>query len=454
MDLAHILQQIDTCLWQPLFVVLVAIGLYLTWKLRGLQFREMGYSLKLSFFHKDQDAVGDISHFEALTTALAATVGIGNIAGIATALAMGGVGALFWLWVTALIGMAIKYAEAVLAIHYRIVDGKGEMAGGPMYYLRNGLGWKKMAFCFALFGALATLATGNFVQSNSIASAISGYYDVPGWIVGLILALCTGVVLIGGIKAIGKVTAYFVPLMALLYLGGCTAVIAIYATELPAALMAIFHSAFTGQAAVGGFAGSTMLLAMQMGVARGVFSNESGLGSAPIAAAAAKTDYASRQALVSMAGALMSTIVCTFTGLAIAVCHIIGEVGPQGEALNGACMTVIAFERAFPFGGLLVIVSCILFGLSTIIGWAYYGEKCCEYMMGVRSVVYYRLIFTLCVWLGVAIPAEIVWPIADIANACMALPNLIGVIALTGVVCRETSLFFQATRPLASPHQI
>ncbi|MBS0623405.1 MAG: sodium:alanine symporter family protein [Verrucomicrobia bacterium] len=446
MDWITFFQKLDMWIWQPLFVVLVAIGLYLTWQLRGLQFRHMGYSLKLAFSRQSSQGAGDISNFQALTTALAATIGIGNIAGIATAITMGGLGALFWLWVTSLIGMAIKYAEAVLAIRYRTVDAKGEMAGGPMYYLRNGLGWKKMAFCFALFGALTTIATGNIVQSNSIALAISGYFSVPHWIIGFVLAVCTGAVLIGGIKWIGKVTAYFVPFMGIVYLGGCIIVLALRFAEIPHALSSIFVSAFTGQAAVGGFVGSTMLLAMQMGLARGVFSNESGLGSAPIAAAAAKTNYASHQALISMAGALMSTIVCTFTGLALAVCHVIGEVDGEGKLLNGAMMTVVAFERTFPFGGLLVIFSCILFGLSTIIGWAYYGEKCCEYLLGARSVRFYRILFTLSVWLGVAVPLEIVWPLADIANALMALPNLLGVLALTGVVCHETKVFLQSAK--------
>lgn len=443
MSLIETFQKIDDLVWQPLFVILLGVGLYLTYKLRGLQFRYLWYSLRLAFRRHDHTAIGDISQFQALTTALAATIGIGNIAGIATAISMGGLGSLFWLWVTALIGMSTKYCEATLAIKYRTIDAKGSMAGGPMYYIRHGLGWKWVAASFALFGAIATLTTGNLVQSNSIASAIVGYFHIPEWITGLILAACTGAVLIGGIKSIGKVTAFLVPIMALFYIFGSFAVLGIFYHAIPEALMTIVKSAFTGQAAMGGFVGSTIMIAIQMGVSRGVFSNESGLGSAPIAAAAAKTDYASRQALISMIGAFLSTVVCTFTGLAIAVTHVLGEMGPDGHVLNGAYMTVMAFEKAFPYGGAVVIIGCILFGLSTIIGWAYYGEKCCEYLMGSRSIFYYRLIFTICVFLGVMIPLEIVWPIADISNAFMALPNLIGIVALVGVVSYETDLFFR-----------
>ncbi len=447
MDWISLFQKIDNGVWQPLFVILIALGIYLTVKLRGLQFRYLFYSLKLAFMRHDHTAVGDISHFQALTTALAATIGIGNIAGIATAVAMGGLGSLVWLWVITLIGMSTKYCEGVLAVKYRITDKKGQMAGGPMYYIDRGLGWKKLAAFFALFGAITTITTGNLVQSNSIALAMSNYFGVSAWITGLALALCTGAVLIGGIQSIGKVTSYLVPVMALIYIVGSFTVLGIYFKEIPAALSLIWHSAFSGQAAVGGFAGATLIMAVQMGIARSVFSNESGLGSAPIAAAAAKTDYPARQALVSMTGAFLSTIVCTFTGLAIAVTHVLGDLGPDGKILNGAYMTVVAFERAFPFGGYVVILGCILFGLSTIIGWSYYGEKCCEYILGSRSAYYYRVLFTICVFLGVMIPLEVIWPVADIANAFMALPNLIGIFALSGVVVKETDFFFKKAVP-------
>jgi AGCS family alanine or glycine:cation symporter len=438
------LSKIDLWVWQPLFVILVGTGLYLTYKLRGLQFRKLYYSLKLAFTRHDDSAEGDISHFQALMTALAATIGIGNIAGVATAMATGGVGALFWLWITALIGMATKYGEAILAIRYRIQDSRGEMAGGPMYYIERGLGWRWLAMAFAFFGGLTALFTGNLVQSNSIASAIHSSFHVNVWITAGILALCTGLVLIGGIKSIGGVTSYLVPFMALFYIAGSLIILALRIKDIPEALSQIFTTAFTGQAAMGGFAGSTIMLAIQMGVARGVFSNESGLGSAPIAAAAAKTDLPGRQALISMTGAFLSTVVCTFTGLAIAVTHVVGTFDSQGKALTGAPLTISAFNIALPYvGGWIVVIGSILFGYSTIIGWAYYGEKCCEYLFGVKAIFPYRIIFTLVVLAGVAIPIEMVWTLADIANAFMALPNLIGIVALAAVVAQQTNIFFE-----------
>ena len=435
------LLQVDRWIWQPLFVILIGTGLYLTYRLRGIQFRRLGYALKLAFTRHDDDAQGDISHFQALMTALAATIGIGNIAGIATAVAMGGLGALFWLWLTALIGMATKFAEATLAIQYRIKDDRGEMAGGPMYYIQRGLGWKRLAFCFALFGGVTTLFTGNIVQSQSIASATAMAFGFNPWIVGAVLAVLTGLVLIGGIKSIGGVTSYLVPIMAVFYVIGCLVILVIRFDQIPQAFATIFRTAFTGQAAVGGFVGSSIMIAMQMGVARGVFSNESGLGTSPIAAAAAKTDYPGRQALISMTGAFLSTIVCTFTGLVLAVTHVLGQIGPSGTILNGAPMTIAAFDSVIPYGGLIVVVGSILFGYSTIIGWAYYGEKCFEYLFGTRAILPYRLIFTLVVFLGVAIPLELVWILADIANAFMALPNLIGLVALAGVAAKLTQTF-------------
>src|SRR3984957_15103252 len=433
------LNRIDGWVWQPLLVILVGTGLYLTYRLRGLQFTRLFYALKLAFTRHDEQAEGDISHFQALMTALAATIGIGNIAGVATAMAMGGMGALFWLWITALIGMATKYAEAILAVRYRILDDRGEMAGGPMYYIERGLGWKWLAVSFAFFGALTAFFTGNLVQSNSIASAVESSFGVNVWITGAILAICTGLVLIGGIKSIGGVTSLLVPFMALFYICGSIVILILCYDAIPEAFSQIFITAFTGQAAIGGFAGSTMMLAIQMGVARGVFSNESGLGTAPIAAAAAKTDLPGRQALISMTGAFLSTVVCTFTGLAIAVTDVIGVITPDGKALNGAPLTISAFNSALPHvGGVIVVVGSILFGYSTIVGWAYYGEKCCEYLLGTKAILFYRLIFTVFVFIGVMIPLDMVWALADIANALMALPNLIGIVALAGVVTSET----------------
>lgn len=440
------LGKVHQWLWQPLFVILVGTGLYLTYKLRGLQFTQLGYSLKLAFTRHDDEAAGDISHFQALTTALAATIGIGNIAGVATAMATGGLGALFWLWVTALIGMATKYAEAILAVRYRVKDARGEMVGGPMYYIERGLGWRWMAGAFAFFGGVTALFTGNFVQSNSIASALHSTFNLHFWITGLVLALCTAAVLIGGIRSIGKVTSFLVPAMAVFYILGSLAVLVLRYNLIGEALGQIVSTAFTGQAAMGGFAGSTVMLAIQMGVARGVFSNESGLGSAPIAAAAAKTDLPGRQALVSMTGAFLSTVVCTFTGLAIAVTNVIGTEGSYGT-LTGAPLTIAAFNAALPYvGGWIVVVGSLFFGYSTIIGWAYYGEKCCEYLLGEKAILAYRLIFSIAVFVGVFIPIDMVWMLADIANALMALPNLIGIIALASVVAYQTSVFLEKVR--------
>ena len=439
--MVEFLQRIDAWIWQPLFVVLMGVGLFLTWRLRGVQFIRLPYALKFAFARHDENHEGDISHFQALMTALAATIGIGNIAGIATALTMGGLGALFWLWVTTLVGMSIKYAEALLAVKYRELDSAGEMAGGPMHYIKRGVGSRWLAVLFAFFGAIATIATGSLVQSNSIAPVVASYFHVTPWVTGLILTVGTGLVLIGGIRAIGKVASFLVPFMTLFYIGGSLVVLGTHIHWIPEALLSIFSAAFTGQAAVGGFAGATVMMAIQMGVARGVFSNESGLGTAPIAAAAAKTDYPGRQALISMTGAFLSTIVCTFTGLAISVTHLLGYIDLNGNILTGSSLTAFAFDRGFPWGGYVVALSCIFFGFSTIVGWAYYGEKCATYLMGVRSRLWYRLLFTSAVFVGVFIPANMLWPIADITNAFMALPNLIALLMLSTVIVQESNRF-------------
>lgn len=452
-----LLQQIDSWVWQPLFVLLVGTGLFLTFRLRGFQFRYLGYALKQAFSKQEGEGEGDISHFQALMTALAATIGIGNIAGVATAIAMGGLGSLFWLWVTALIGMATKYSEALLALRYRIVDDRKEMAGGPMYYIERALGWKWLAVSFAVFGAVTVFFTGNIVQSHSIASVLTSTFSLNHWITGGALALATALVLVGGIRSIGGVTSFLVPIMACFYILGTLLILVLHIEQLPSAIVTIFTSAFTGQAAVGGFVGSTIWIALQMGVARGVFSNESGLGTAPIAAAAAKTDLPGRQAIISMTGAFLSTVVCTFTGLVIAVTGVLGQTGADGKILNGASLTAAAFAAGIPYGEYIVIIGSLLFGYSTIVGWAYYGEKCCEYLMGTKIILLYRVLFSVAVFLGVAIPLEIVWSVADIANAFMALPNLIALLALSGVVAVETRSFLkkveQETR-LASPTSI
>lgn len=434
----------------PLLILLMGIGIYLTIVLKGLQFRYLGYALRLVFFPKksDNQGEGDISHFASLMTALAATIGIGNIAGVATAMTIGGFGALFWMWVTALIGMAIKYAEAVLAIKYRVADERGEMCGGPMYFIEYGLGWKWLAVAFALFGAIGAFGGGNMLQANSVADVMQSMFSINPWWTGIVVASLTGLTLLGGIQSIGKVASLLVPFMAIFYILGAGTILAMHYEKIPEALYTIFVSAFTGQAAFGGFLGAGILLAIQVGVSRGLMTSEAGLGTAWIAAAAAKTDYPGRQALVSMTGCFLATIVmCSATGLVLAVTDVFGTVGPSGKILNGASLTLAAFQSVFPLGGgYIVTIGLLLFAFTTLLGWAYYGEKCVEYLFGVRAVPYYRVLFTLIVVPGAVLELELVWKISDICNGMMAFPNLIGLCALSGVVIAETRLFLQVLK--------
>lgn len=428
----------------PLLILLMGIGLYLTIALKGIQFRYLGYALKIVFGKKTKEGQGDISHFESLMTALAATIGIGNIAGVATAFTVGGLGALFWMWVTALLGMAIKYAEAILAVKYRTIDARGEMCGGPMYFIEAALGWKWLAYCFAIFGAIAAFGGGNMLQANSVAAVMSSMFHVDPWWSGITLAILTGLTLIWGIKSIGKVAGLLVPFMAIFYVGGASIILAMNYDRIPQALYDIVTSAFTGQAAFGGFLGSTMMLAMQVGISRGLMTSEAGLGTASIAAAAAKTDLPGRQALVSMTGSFIATIVlCSATGLVLAVTNVFGMTTPDGVLLNGAPMTVEAFHSSFPGGGYVVTIGLILFAFTTLLGWSYYGEKCIEYILGVKSVLFYRALFTLIIIPGAVLKLDIVWIISDICNGLMAFPNLIALCALSGVVIRETKEFLK-----------
>lgn len=430
-------------IWSPpLLILLVGAGLYLTIRTRGIQFRYLIYAHKLAFQRHDDDAEGDISHFQALMTALAATIGIGSISGIATAIATGGLGALFWMWVAALFGMATKYAEAILAIKYRVADEKGEMCGGPMYYLSRGLKSKFLAGLFAIFAAITALGTGNLVQSNSVASALVDLFGVPPLWTGLGLMLVVGLALIGGIKSIGKVTGVLVPAMAIFYLLGGLVIMVLRFEHIPAAFGLIFRSAFSGQAAVGGFLGASVMMAIRMGVSRGVFSSEAGLGSSPIAAAAAKTDTPGRQALVSMCSVFITTgIVCTVTGVVIALSGVLGTSGGNGQLLDGSALALRAFDSIIPYGGFIVTIALIPFAYSTILGWAYYGEKCVEYLFGMRAVKPYRLLATLIVFPGAIVSLELAWGISDIMNGLMAFPNLIGLFALGGVISQETRTF-------------
>lgn len=420
----------------PMLILLVGTGIFLTFRLRGLQFTKLWYAHKL-IFTKDKKSAGDISHFQALTTALAATIGTGNIAGVATAIFLGGAGAVFWMWMTGLVGMATKYSEAILAVKYRVTDSRGEMCGGPMYYIEKGLGWKWLGVLFAFFGAAAAFGIGNMVQSNSVADAVKSTFSVSPAVTGIILALLTALVVLGGIKSIGRVTAYLVPFMAAIYVAGGLVVVLINAAEIPAAFAAIFSGAFGGKAAFGGAVGA----AIRYGVARGVFSNEAGLGSAPIAAAAARTDYPGRQALVSMTQTFIDTIiVCTITAMAILTSGVLTS------GATGAALTTAAFNAGLPgTGGIIVAVGIILFAYSTILGWCYYGEKCMEYLISEKAVIYYRVVFVLFVFVGAVAKLDFVWTFSDVMNGLMAVPNLIGLLLLSGVVVAETRHFLEKT---------
>jgi AGCS family alanine or glycine:cation symporter len=427
----------------PLIVLLLGTGIYLTIILRGIQFRALIPSLFLAFSkgREDEKSEGDISHFQALMTALSATVGVGNIAGVATAIAAGGPGALFWMWITGLVGMATKYSEAVLAIKFREKDKFGTMSGGPMYYISKGLGMKWLGWLFALFASIAAFGIGNMVQSNSVAHALESAFGVSPWITGIVLCGATGFVIIGGIKSIAKVTSALVPFMIVLYLIGAIISLYINFEQIPHAFYLIFHHAFTPAAATGGFAGAIIRETITKGVARGIFSNESGLGSSPIAAAAAKTANPVRQALVSMSQTFIDTIVvCTFTGL------VIISSGHWSSGETGAALSAHAFERSVPnnWGADLVSVCLVFFTYSTLLGWSYYGEKAIEFIFKERAVMPYRAVFTLVVLLGAVVEFDIVWTFADIMNGLMAFPNLVGLLLLSRVVVKETKRYLPA----------
>jgi AGCS family alanine or glycine:cation symporter len=423
----------------PMLIFLVGTGFYLTISLRGLQFRKLWYSLWLALVKRkeDTDEPGDITHFQALMTALSATVGTGNIAGVATAIAAGGPGALFWMWITGLVGMATKYSEAVLAVKYRITDENGEMSGGPMYYISRGLGWKWLGTLFAIFAAIAAFGIGNMVQSNSVADAVNATFQVPFYVTGIILMVFTAMVVLGGIKSIGRITGVVVPIMIIFYMGGCLIILLLNIGGIPAALAMVVREAFTPTAASGGFAGATVMMAIRMGVARGVFSNESGLGSAPIAAAAAQTKHPVLQALVSMTQTFIDTIiVCTMTGLVLIL------TGAWDSGKTGAELTSYAFDLGVPGGEYVVTIGLILFAYSTILGWCYYGEKSVEYLFGSVAVKPYRYLFVVVVGLGAVAKLNFVWSLSDTFNGLMAIPNLIGLLALSPVILSETRNFF------------
>jgi len=441
LSLVELTAKLSGIVWgAPLIVLLVGTGVFLTFRLGFIQFRFLIPALKIAFLPRRQQVgfKGDISHFKALMTALAATIGTGNIAGVATAISVGGPGALFWMWVTALFGMATKYAEAILAIKYRIVDKNGEMAGGPMYVLERGLKVRWLGVAFAIFGSCAAFGIGNMVQSNSIAHAMKSTFGVENLTTGIALTILTAIVILGGIKSIGKASGIIVPVMAVFYIAASIIVLIINYKAIPSAIGMIFHYAFTPLAAVGGFAGATVKTIVQKGVSRGLFSNESGLGSAPIAAAAAITDVPGRQALVSMTGTFIDTIiVCSFTGL------VIITSGVWNSGLTGVALTSEAYGTGLGhnIGNIIVSLGIVFFAYSTILGWGYYGEKCIEYLLGERIIKPYRYLWCTAVMIGTMLELEVVWNIADVMNGLMAVPNLIALLGLSSVVASETRTF-------------
>ena len=424
--------------WGPyMLVLLVGTGVYLTIRLMGIQFTLLPFALKQAFTPQKktegETQEGDISHFGALMTALSATIGTGNIAGVATAVVVGGPGAVFWMWITAIFGMATKYGEGVLAVKYRVQNSKGEMSGGPMYYIERGMKQKWLAILFAGFATIASFGIGSSVQSNSVAQSIHASFGIEGWITGVVLTVFTAVVILGGIKSISKVSSVIVPFMAVFYVLGGLIIILLNLDALMPALQLIFSDAFTGDAVAGGALGTVI----RYGVARGVFSNEAGMGSAPIAAAAAKTDHPVRQALVSMTGTFLDTIVvCSITGIVL----VMGNMYMDGE--TGAALTTHTFNKLLPGpGGWIVTFGLIFFAYSTILGWCYYGEKCATYLFGDKCITIYRVIYVATVMLGTVASLDLVWAAADTFNGLMAIPNLIALLALSGVIIKETKDF-------------
>ncbi len=441
---AEILSEIGGWVWgPPLLVLLVGTGLFLTFRLLFIQFKLLPYALKLSFSkNQDKSSKGDISHYEALTTAMAATIGTGNIAGVATAVVWGGPGAVFWMWITALVGMATKYAEALLAVKFRVENENGEMSGGPMYYLERGLKNKTigkfLGVLFAIFASIAAFGIGNMVQSNTAASSLEESFSISPFITGIIFTILAALVIIGGIKSIGKVTAFFVPVMGAFYILGGLILIVLNFDLVPGAVAFIFEDAFTGSAIGGGLLGTVI----RYGVARGVFSNEAGLGSAPIAAAAARTDYPARQALVSMTQVFFDTIiVCSITGITIVM------AGQWDGGLDGSALTSASFAQFLgTTGSYIVTFGILFFTFSTILGWSYYGEKSVHYLMGAKGVKVYRYIFIAFIFIGAVVSLDVVFNFSDVMNGLMAFPNLIGLLALSGIVVAETNKFLKIKR--------
>lgn len=441
---AKLMEGISGFLWgPPLAGLVVGSGLILTILTRGIIFRRFGFVMKNTFgkmFDKSAAEEGGVTPFQAVSTALAATVGTGNIVGVSTAVVLGGPGAIFWMWLAALLGMTTKFAEVTLAVAYRERNEMGEFSGGPMYYIKNGLGQAWLAKIFALFAAFAAFGIGCMVQSNSVADALNNQFGVPTLISGIVIAVAAGGILIGGIKRIGQVAEKLVPFMAAFYILGALIILIMNAAKIPGAFAAIFGDAFTGTAAIGGFTGSTLAAAIRYGIARGVFTNEAGLGSAPIAHAAATTDHPIRQGIWGAFEVFVDTIlICSMTAL------VVVESGLwHSTDLKAAALTTAAFNNGLPvIGGYIVSIGLILFAFTTVLGWCYYGEKSAEYLVGSSKIITpYRIVYVLLTIVGATGGLEIVWTVADVLNALMALPNLIAVIALGGVVVKLAKQFF------------
>ena len=439
--MAELIGTINSWAWGPVtLVLLLGTGLYLSLGLRFMTLRKIPVGLRLLLQGRQGKGSGDISPFSALMTSLSATIGTGNIAGVATAVALGGPGALFWMWITALVGMATKYAEAVCAVHFREQDAQGNYSGGPMYYIRNGLHrrWHWLAYAFALFGSLAGFGIANTVQSNSVSQVLEDAFAIPPLATGLVLMLLVGAVVLGGIRRISTVASFLVPAMALAYVLLSILVILVNAHAVPGAIVTIVESAFTGSAATGGFAGATVWAALRFGVARGIFSNEAGLGSAPIAHAAARTNQPVQQGMIAMLGTFIDTlIVCTMTGLVI----VIMDVLPSG--ISGASLTSMAFANAFPGGQYIVTLGLCLFAFTTMIGWSFYGERCVVFLLGTRGILPFRVLWVVAIPVGTVVQLDLVWLIADTLNAFMAIPNLIALLMLGPLVFKLTRDYFE-----------
>lgn len=434
------LQVLNGFVWGPwMLAVLLGTGLYLTTGLRLMTLRRIGYAFRQLMAGRRGVGQGEITPFNSLMTSLSATIGTGNIAGVATAIAAGGPGALFWMWCTALVGMATKYAEAVLAVNFREIDVDGRYCGGPMYYIKNGLGrrWLWLAAAFALFGSVAGFGIGNMVQANSVARVLLDDYHVAPLTSGLVLMVLAGLVIIGGIRRIASVAGALVPVMAIAYVVAGVAVIVVNVERLPATIAMVVESAFTGHAAVGGFAGATIWAALHMGVARGIFSNEAGLGSAPIAHAAARTDSPVRQGTIAMLGTFIDTlVVCSITGLAILLS------GDWASGKTGAALASDAFTAGLPFGNHVIAIGLALFAFSTILGWSYYCERCVEYLFGPRGIGIFRMLWVVAIPVGATRQLATVWQFADTFNGLMAVPNLLALLLLSPVVFRLTRRYW------------